>query len=169
MCHYCKFPASKCQPLQVTEPHCSKTGCSTTPHNRTESIDPNRRPYTTERLLFTQNTGCQTAVPIRRSVHSSLKVTKDNPNVVQSTMNCYQLDRDTHSTFQLVFQVRIPSPCQYTDSRHKFAMRRRHSPNCDEMITADEHNALNTIKYTDSLVPFYRSTLSVRSIPSLPH
>ena len=108
---------------------------------------PIRRPYTTNRPQCTQSNRI------------------GNPNVVQSTMNRYQLDRDTHSTFQLVFQVRIPSPCQYTDSSHKFAMRRRHSPNCDETITADEHNALNTLKRTGSHVPLERSKCSVPSLP----
>ena len=73
---HCKFPASKFQPLQITESRRSKTGCSTTPHNSTDTFDPNRRPYTTERLLFTQNTGCRFAVPIRRIVHSALKATE---------------------------------------------------------------------------------------------
>ena len=76
---HCQIPCVKFQPLQSTEPRYSKTGCSTTPHNSPESCDPNCRPYTTERLLFTQNTGCRFAVPIRRTVRSSLKATKDNP------------------------------------------------------------------------------------------
>ena len=75
-----KFPAAKFPALQVTGSRKSKTGCSTTPHNSTERFDPNRRPYTTERLLFTPNTGCRFAVLIRRTVHSSLKATKDNPS-----------------------------------------------------------------------------------------
>ena len=130
---------------------CVQTGCSNTPHGSALcTLDPNRRPYTTERLLVTQNKK------------------QTSPNVVQSTKHRSQLNGN-HSVFQLVFRVQNAIPCRCTDSSHKSQMHRRHLQNCNENTMADGSNAPYTHKQTGSIVPLERSRLSVRLIPSLPH
>ena len=129
---------------------CVQTGCSNTPHGSAlYTFDPNRRPYTTERLLVTQNSN-QTI-----------------PNVVQSTKHRSLLSGN-NAMFQLVFQVQNAILCRCTDFRHKSAMHRRHSQNCDEITRADGNNAPNTHRRTDSHVPNKHASRSVRLIPSLP-
>ena len=119
---------------------------------------------------FTHSTGCQLVVPIRRAVHSSLKATKGQiPTWSSPRINVLNSMHMTHSMFQLVFQLCNSIPCRCTDSSHKSAMRRRHSQNCDETKMVDGTDAPNTLKRTGSQVPFKRSSLSVRLIPSLPH
>ena len=64
---HCKVPCNV-QPLTAHRPHSSRTMCSTTLHLSTRQMfDPNRRPYATERLLFTQTTQQhnRTLVPAR--------------------------------------------------------------------------------------------------------
>ena len=130
---------------------CVQTGCSNTPHGLAlYTFDPNRRPYTTERLLFTQNNN-QTI-----------------PNVVQSTKHRSQ-HNGNNLVFQLVFRMQNAIPCRCNDSSHKSKRHRRHSQNCDENTMADGNNAPYTHKRTGSRAPNKRSNLPVRSIPSLPH
>ena len=134
---HCKFPASKFQPLQITESRRSKTGCSTTPHNSTDTFDPNRRPYTTERLLFTHNTGCRFAVPIRRTVHSSLNATKrqsqtwSSPRInVLNSIEAHTQCSSSCSKCETQFRLDALTPVtklQWTAATRKTAMKSRWS------------------------------------------
>ena len=102
---------------------CVQAGCSNTPHGSAlYTLDPNRRPYTTERLLVTQNN--------KQTI----------PKVVQSTKHRSRLNGN-NSVFQLVFRVPNAIPYRCTNSSHKSQTHRRHSQNCDENTMADGNNA----------------------------
>ena len=119
-------------------PHCTLHG------------KPTRRPYTTSRPQFTQSN------------------TLDNPHVVQSTNHCSPLNGHTQSTFQLVFQVRIPNPCRYTDSSHKCqcaAATRRTAMKRRRLTTTMQRTQSNTLVHeVPTNVPLFLSG-RFRSLP----
>ena len=77
---HCKFPASKFQPLQGQSPRAIPAQGAATRH--TQSLDPNRRPYTTDRLLFTQqqNTIHSFQLVFRVQSHDAQRCVNSNGN-----------------------------------------------------------------------------------------